>query len=811
MEGEYSPVLVVGIGGTGANVLRNIKRRLSIYHNRDKSKIKLLLIDGAPGEQTRGEREVHFTKDEFFLLSDGYNPQVIQKEIDNGNKEYSHIDWVPEEKRFKLPPPGPGMAQTRPVGRLGVFWNYEKLYHKLETVMSSLATYRMPEAPGKVRQIAQVYLVCSVCGGTGSGTFLDIAYIVRHFIDKLKLHESRLTGYLLLPGGFDQVDVDYRMICANAYAALMELEHFMSTKDFDSLYAPEKQGKRLTVKNAPFDVCFLIDGQNELGIPLKHGYRDVAHLLSESIFLRFSSNIGEVIPEASMNLAYERFNGKMKSYGSVGMKGLVMPVEQALRVSGAQVGLSVVRRLLNAPAPREDDIENEIDRFLRRHTLSQTDEDNQLVGLLKAIGHGGSIIRFDTPSGDLDFSNLKIIGTQIRNLLARYHNQNFVEIEQKMKQKAQELSEAYKKTLSAYLSELLDNPESGISHAENFLMMLKARFECYRTTTLKQQTIREDKRKEAVHQLERSLADIEKLGGVIQAIFKRQQDRENECRQRVKEYLTLADKNMGRQLGILARAEAAGMLQKLSDIASFLLERVEELRKTLTKVYPMIKCTAANAAAPMAQGEFSLLLPITDIEDLIDHVKVTEGVFSSFKASLWLNLEGEHVLDERALKEGLLPEEEQKYVLVFPGIIDRLDSYMKKNRLSESAIISFLEEGALPLLRYEKEMLGTQHQPKEIKVLAGPPHSDPLGAAGYGIRTSSAGDEYRLVFVYERYGLPLMGLTSIREYKSAYDIVQEANQNEEMMRALHIFKGAGEWDDPCELKTGSEVPAGAAQ
>ncbi len=490
MDLDYSPVLIVGVGGTGASVLRCLKRRLGVYAGRDPGPVRMLLIDGLPTEQHRDG--VRFSEEEFYDTA--YDPPGVQREVDAKNPAWAHIDWLPAAETYRLPAQGHGNQQTRCVGRLGFYQHFGAIEDRLEATLRKLSPYAEPKLGQPARAI-QAYLVCSVCGGTGAGIFLDLAYLIqKHLADRAG---ATLTGCLVLPGGFGGRDVDRRMIQANAYAALKELDHFMAARAFDCTYGAAGSGRRVTVNKRPFDLCFLVEGENEQGHELAYGYEDVAHLLAEAIFLRFGSGpsgVGDALLEDYNNFAYRldlTFRGKPKGYSAMGLRGLVMPVEQAAVRSAPHAAATRVADLLNAPRPAEADVETQLDRFLRAHDLAATDTDHQLISALKAIGPGGSTVRFASGADQVDLAEMRTVATQLENLEARLREGELAKAQARIGQRAAELSGQLAAVIREQVAAIVDDPEGGLAAAEVFLSCLQARLSTDRRRIESQRAERE--------------------------------------------------------------------------------------------------------------------------------------------------------------------------------------------------------------------------------------------------------------------------------------------------------------------------------
>lgn len=106
---------------------------------------------------------------------------------------------------------GEGAGQWRLFGRLGLFTRAPEIYTTLEKALKRVKDAGGPDRP------ARVFLVCSLAGGTGSGMFWDIAFMLR-LIDPGCLS----TACFLLAEAFRGTDKADR-IDPNTYAALKEL------------------------------------------------------------------------------------------------------------------------------------------------------------------------------------------------------------------------------------------------------------------------------------------------------------------------------------------------------------------------------------------------------------------------------------------------------------------------------------------------------------------------------------------------------------------------------------------------------------
>lgn len=213
-----------------------------------------------------------------------------------------------------------GAGQIRALGRLALFANAATVHENLRDLLSIARDY-LDERPTERGTIYKPYssnltvaLVGSLAGGTGSGIFLDVAFVLR----ELMKDEDQLFGYFLLPDiyvnrpGTQNVE-------ANAYAALKELDYFMSRED---TWTYSFGGRRIRVQKKPFDMVFLVNRQNRAGKTF-NDVEDLAELLGLGLYLT-SGPLGKEQADVFDNIVHQlneqkgRYYGKTAHYASFG-------------------------------------------------------------------------------------------------------------------------------------------------------------------------------------------------------------------------------------------------------------------------------------------------------------------------------------------------------------------------------------------------------------------------------------------------------------------------------------------------------------
>src|SRR6202012_4911860 len=109
------------------------------------------------------------------------------------------------------------------------FQHYDPIRSQLAKLLSSLIAVDVATDAQKIgvqdlqNDVVQVYVVFSIAGGTGSGLFLDTAFLLQDLADELHI-KGNAEAIILLPEVFSNNPTD--RIFANAYAALMEIEYY---------------------------------------------------------------------------------------------------------------------------------------------------------------------------------------------------------------------------------------------------------------------------------------------------------------------------------------------------------------------------------------------------------------------------------------------------------------------------------------------------------------------------------------------------------------------------------------------------------
>jgi hypothetical protein len=326
------PVVLIGLGGTGKQTLQYLRRLfLDRYGAKSLPHIAMVVIDTDGREQNLDgskydefDREVAFDRKlgELIVTPIG----EMQGNVRRNRAQYPHIDnWLDRalDSRGDI---HDGAGQIRSFGRLAFFKHYkdikEAIHRAYQTVTSGSARDRAQNYNIELEtgEPVETWVIFSVAGGTGSGMFLDMAFLAKQ--EARAFNGSEARSLILLPTAFSNdlpptpsADNQYRPF-ANAYAALMELEsyNFRQKGDGDG---PAPKGFRVQWAREQYDLnpqtmidgpvflnSWLVDNAPRDGGGLISDRMDLCRMMAEWLFIQYSS----VAPALSGEIRSARSN-----------------------------------------------------------------------------------------------------------------------------------------------------------------------------------------------------------------------------------------------------------------------------------------------------------------------------------------------------------------------------------------------------------------------------------------------------------------------------------------------------------------------
>ncbi len=348
------PTLLIGLGGTGLKTVAKVKEKLAPYL-KDTKLIKFLVLDSDKNERALKV----LAPDEYINIGVPGIGQILQN-LDTPSNKYIK-PWFPKDIPFKVMSGDEGAKQFRPIGRVYLFKNIDKVFNQVDVVVKSLRAALV--GPEDVSKTINVFMISSICGGTGSGILLDMAYIVRHVVEVENASPLNLQAFLILPTAFHPFPVkdetEKQHLFANGYGALKEIDYFMDPMRNTTFEVQYSETRRVSSSKQPFDVCYLIDDENE-EFPIG-GLQDTIEVLAESIIIRLGAGLGTSLKSAEDNLftimnqarARQPHSDKNYSYSSIGSASIIYPYELVLQYLIGKL-MSAFEAELKATAQEEE-------------------------------------------------------------------------------------------------------------------------------------------------------------------------------------------------------------------------------------------------------------------------------------------------------------------------------------------------------------------------------------------------------------------------------------------------------------------------
>ncbi|WP_222930889.1 tubulin-like doman-containing protein, partial [Microcystis aeruginosa] len=340
---DIVPTLVIGVGGTGLEVILRVRRLITESYG----SLKNFPIVGF----------LHIDTDSGYKPS---NPLMIGPPLEEGEKYYSKVtllevqpivknpsawdcyhEWLPPEliSNPQLLASQEGAGQIRACGRFSFFFNRDKIEAACQRLKKEIRkgqhiSFMQEKYQLKVKSELNVFVACSIAGGTGSGMLIDLGYSLQNWL--FSGEKGDLTAIICTPDAFGNVSANDRVQC-NGYAALMELNYFSDQADdpktkFSVRYKQE-EGSRVENDQAPYGYTYLIGSTNGSGVNLS--LDQVREVMAQNIFLDLVSDFSPYKRSIRDNIKRKASSGNDKppigrsyprNFMSFGLASIEVPI-----------------------------------------------------------------------------------------------------------------------------------------------------------------------------------------------------------------------------------------------------------------------------------------------------------------------------------------------------------------------------------------------------------------------------------------------------------------------------------------------------
>ena len=489
----YQPTLIIGLGGTGKNIILALKKMIAEnceHGMADFPFLKMLSID-TDRAMPHAQSAIKTVKDEALYLNP--NREVYQLQANFGIapdlNDYPQIhEWFPDSLKANLRPAelSRGASQKKPIGRFTFAWNASEIYQEIYSFMRAPVDVKVAidkNIGSKLSKEINVFICGSVCGGTGAGTFLDTAYLVRYCNHIAGAgYQVKIFGMLALASMFDSIQGTAN-VRQNCYASLVELDHYMNKinngnpyRSFIPAYKDFKPDYSAIGATKPFDYPFLFDNFGK-GVALNSqsafsemAARFIYLLTGHELGTHWTSMYNNVMANLERN--YSNLNNKDIHYSGMGTFSILYPKRMIVQLCAYNLSKEYLKKILD-DSYNPQEIEQLVKNFLKEIKMNPLtnqledsfdlfNEPNGFKGTFKDYIES-AISDFDEQSEDTDKKDLK-------DELLRWKkdiDEKVIEFRNLNSTRAEHLRESFLSQLSKELELLLDLHEHKLGIKKN--------------------------------------------------------------------------------------------------------------------------------------------------------------------------------------------------------------------------------------------------------------------------------------------------------------------------------------------------------
>lgn len=393
MQSEQEPdaTVIIGLGGTGTDAVMRVKREVYRQLKPDDvdavipqyEHIKYLVIDSDRSKLDASKGKISdIVQSEYQGISNNAIKETLanKKRMDGRPEMY----WM-SYGQFDIDDAAAGAGGIRQVGRFLLIDRAEEVYLKIKTTIQ--------RAMVGVAGGLNIHICSGISGGTGSGTFLDVCYLVRAVLSELGKTDANVCGYFFLPDVNLSVPViagdalKSAYVKVNGYAALKELDYCMNFGKNKDSFKMNYGFKEINTEQRPVDLCYLISATNSDGTPIKNGYDYAMGVVVDHI-INFLAKVnvpagvdpntaaitlkGHISNLNTIKAGIQMQHGAGVEYHTLGASIAEMPLSEIATYLGAKLFESFEDIFSQSPT------EKDVDDFIQAQQLRYEDVKNAL-------------------------------------------------------------------------------------------------------------------------------------------------------------------------------------------------------------------------------------------------------------------------------------------------------------------------------------------------------------------------------------------------------------------------------------------------
>ena len=280
-------------------------------------------------------------------------PISVKDPLKYYNTQKKNLTWLPNENSTAISTLDQGAGQVRTNGRLAIFYNAPTVIHSINTAISAIRNYGAITSEKYELDTNStkddIHIVFSLCGGTGCGTFIDVAYLIQGFAGSETVN---VIGYAVLPDVFTEMvkgGTAMARVKQNAYGALKDLDYLMHLTPNSEKIDFKFPGKNFSTNEKPFSAIYIIDNKNE-GLVTYNHVNQLTEMIALTLFTssgEIANKVGSVNDNVKVSIAQGDMNigNKLAWASSIGACEIVFNGIELANIYSHKAAVHIVDRL----------------------------------------------------------------------------------------------------------------------------------------------------------------------------------------------------------------------------------------------------------------------------------------------------------------------------------------------------------------------------------------------------------------------------------------------------------------------------------
>ena len=193
---KFSPTLIIGLGGVGSRIVEGIYRKFGANHPTDLEKANVAFLCLDTDEDDIDKRRKVMPADNVVKTSSDLSSTIGQ--YIEGIKHKTTVQKWFDTRSYELNsmPLNSGAAQVRMASRLAMMSAINQ--GKFAPIDNAITQLMATNPERKKGNDIKIHIISSLAGGTGAGTFLQVAYYVKNSMKEHGADAPIVNGYFVL-------------------------------------------------------------------------------------------------------------------------------------------------------------------------------------------------------------------------------------------------------------------------------------------------------------------------------------------------------------------------------------------------------------------------------------------------------------------------------------------------------------------------------------------------------------------------------------------------------------------------------------